>query len=83
MIYLVLVALIVGYSAYVYALKYLPIATVSLYADANPIIAVLLRSRLLDEPFGVRTLAAAAPVPETWRTARLRAQVRGLFASPC
>ena len=62
MIYLVLVGSIVGYSAYVYALKYLPIATVSLYAYVNPIIAVSLGSLLLDEPFGVRTVAAAALV---------------------
>ena len=53
MIYLVIVGSIVGYSAYVYALKYLPIATVSLYAYVNPIIAVILGSLLLDEPFGV------------------------------
>ena len=59
---LVLVGSIVGYSANVYALKYLPIATVSLYAYANPIIAVLLGSLLLDEPFGARTVAAAALV---------------------
>jgi drug/metabolite transporter (DMT)-like permease len=62
MIYLVLVGSVVGYSAYVYALKYLPISTVSLYAYVNPIIAVLLGSLLLDEPFGVRTVAAAALV---------------------
>ena len=62
MIYLILVGSIVGYSAYVYALKYLPIATVALYAYVNPIIAVLLGSLLLDEPFGIRTVAAAALV---------------------
>jgi drug/metabolite transporter (DMT)-like permease len=62
MTYLVLVGSVVGYSAYVYALKYLPISTVSLYAYVNPIIAVLLGSFLLDEPFGVRTVAAAALV---------------------
>jgi drug/metabolite transporter (DMT)-like permease len=62
MIYLVLVGSIVGYSAYVYALKYLPIATVALYAYVNPIIAVVLGALLLDEPFGLRTVAAAALV---------------------
>ncbi len=62
MVYLVTVGAIVGYSAYVYALKFLPIATVSLYAYVNPIIAVILGSLLLDEPFGVRTVAAAALV---------------------
>ena len=39
-IYLTLVGSIVGYSAYAYALKYLPTATVSLYAYVNPIIAI-------------------------------------------
>jgi len=40
--YLTLVGSVVGYSAYTYALKYLPTATVSLYAYANPIIAMVL-----------------------------------------
>jgi drug/metabolite transporter (DMT)-like permease len=62
MLYLVLVGSIVAYSAYVYALNHLAIATVSLYAYVNPIIAVLLGSLLFDEPFGVRTVAAAALV---------------------
>ena len=31
-----------GYAAYIYALKYLPVSVVSLYAYANPVIAVLL-----------------------------------------
>ena len=54
MIYLVLVGSIVGYSAYVYALKYLPVSTVSLYAYVNPIIAVVLGTLLLSEPFSLR-----------------------------
>ena len=58
-IYLTLVASIVGYSAYTYALKYLPTATVSLYAYVNPIIAVVLGAVLLGEPFGSRVVIAS------------------------
>lgn len=62
MIYLVLIGSIVGYSAYVYALKYLPISTVSLYAYINPIIAVVLGTLLLSEPFSLRIVLASALV---------------------
>ncbi len=62
MIYLVLCGSIVGYSAYVYALKYLPISTVSLYAYVNPIIAVILGTLLLSEPFSMRIVLASALV---------------------
>ena len=62
MVYLVLVGSIVGYSAYVYALKYLPISTVSLYAYVNPIIAVVLGTLLLSEPFSLRIVLASALV---------------------
>jgi drug/metabolite transporter (DMT)-like permease len=52
----------VGYSAYVYALRYLPISTVSLYAYVNPIIAVILGTLLLSEPFSPRMVLATALV---------------------
>ena len=39
-LYLLFMGSIVGFSAYAYALKHLPIATVSLYAYINPVIAV-------------------------------------------
>ena len=45
-------------SRYIYALKYLPVSVVSLYAYANPVIAVLLGAVLLDEPFGPRVIVA-------------------------
>jgi drug/metabolite transporter (DMT)-like permease len=61
-IYLTLFGSIAAYSAYVYALKHLPVSTVSLYAYVNPVIAVLLGSLLLNEPFGVRVLVASALV---------------------
>jgi drug/metabolite transporter (DMT)-like permease len=62
MIYLVLFGTILGYSSYVYALKYLPVSTVSLYAYVNPIIAVILGTLILSEPFSSRIVLAAAMV---------------------
>ncbi len=62
MIYLVLFGSIVGYPAYVYALRHLPVSTVSLYAYVNPIIAVVLGTLLLSEPFNARVVIAAALV---------------------
>lgn len=62
MIYLVLFGSLVGYSAYVYALKHLSVSTVSLYAYVNPIIAVLLGTLLLNEPFSLRVVLASVLV---------------------
>lgn len=61
-VYLTLVGSIVGYASYVYALKYLPVATVSMYAYINPVIAVLLGAWLLAEPLGGRVALASALV---------------------
>jgi drug/metabolite transporter (DMT)-like permease len=61
-LYLLFVGSLAGYSAYVYALKYLPVSTVSLYAYINPVIAVLLGTVLLGEPFGWREATASAVV---------------------
>jgi drug/metabolite transporter (DMT)-like permease len=61
-IYLIIAGSLVGYTAYVYALKYLPVSTVSLYAYVNPVIAVLLGSLLLGEPFGPRVVIASMMV---------------------
>lgn len=60
--YLIVFGAIGGFSAYAYALKHLPVATVSLYAYVNPVIAVGLGTLLLDEPFTPRTAVAAAVV---------------------
>jgi drug/metabolite transporter (DMT)-like permease len=57
-VYLITLGSLVGFVAYVYALKYLPVATVSLYAYVNPVIAVILGTLLLDEPFTGRMAAA-------------------------
>jgi drug/metabolite transporter (DMT)-like permease len=62
MVYLVLAGSVVGYSSYVYALKHLPVSTVSLYAYVNPIIAVALGAAILSEPFSMRIAVAAALV---------------------
>ena len=62
LVYLIFVGAIGGFSAYAYALKHLPVATVSLYAYVNPIIAVLLGTLVLQEPFSVRMIGAALVV---------------------
>jgi drug/metabolite transporter (DMT)-like permease len=62
LVYLIFVGAIAGFSAYAYALKHLPVATVSLYAYVNPIIAVVLGTLILREPFNARMGVAAAVV---------------------
>jgi drug/metabolite transporter (DMT)-like permease len=62
MIYLTVAGSIVAYTAYVYAVKHLPISTVSLYAYINPLIAVALGSLLLGEHFSFRIIIAAGLV---------------------
>jgi drug/metabolite transporter (DMT)-like permease len=62
LIYLTFVGAIGGFSAYAYALKHLPVATVSLYAYVNPIIAVVLGTLILHEPFNARMGIAAGIV---------------------
>lgn len=60
--YLVLAGSIAAFTAYLYALKHLPVATVSMYAYVNPVIAVVLGSLTLGEPFSPRLAAAGAVV---------------------
>jgi len=60
--YLTGVGAIAGFTAYAYALKHLPMATVSLYAYVNPLIAVVLGTVILREPFSARMGVAAAVV---------------------
>jgi drug/metabolite transporter (DMT)-like permease len=62
LVYLTFVGAIAGFSAYAYALKHLPVATVSLYAYVNPVIAMILGALILGEPFGARTVVAAGVV---------------------
>ncbi len=60
--YLTFAGAIGGFSAYAYALKHLPVATVSLYAYVNPVIAVILGTLVLKEPFSPRMALAAGVV---------------------
>jgi len=62
LVYLTAVGSIGGFVSYVYALQHLPVATVSLYAYANPLIAVVLGALVLDEPFTLRTVISMAIV---------------------
>jgi drug/metabolite transporter (DMT)-like permease len=52
--YLIVFGALVGYASYNYALKYLPVATVSLYAYITPVLAVILGAFVLREPFTPR-----------------------------
>ena len=60
--YLVVVGAVIAFAAYSYALRHMDIAIVSLYTYINPVIAVALGTMLLDEPFGLRMLIAAAVI---------------------
>jgi len=60
--YLIVFGAVVGFTAYAYALKHLPVAVVSLYAYVNPVIAVFLGVLILNEPFDLRDVLAAAVV---------------------
>jgi drug/metabolite transporter (DMT)-like permease len=62
MAYLVLFGSLLGYTAYLFALKNLPVSTVSLYAYVNPIIAVVLGAVVLAEPFTIRIVVACVLV---------------------
>jgi drug/metabolite transporter (DMT)-like permease len=62
LLYLIFFGAIGGFSAYAYALKHLAVATVSLYAYVNPMIAVILGTLILKEPFSARMVLAAAVV---------------------
>src|SRR5262245_15713038 len=62
LVYLIFVGAVGGFFAYAYALKHLPVATVSLYAYVNPIIAVMLGTLVLNESFSPRIGLAALVV---------------------
>ena len=61
-VYLVVVGSLGGFTAYVYALKHLPVATVSLYAYVNPVIAVFLGTLVLGETLSPRLAVAGGIV---------------------
>ncbi|MGD9902989.1 MAG: EamA family transporter [Vicinamibacterales bacterium] len=62
MAYLTIVGSLVAYTAYIYAVRHLPVSTVSLYAYINPLIAVLLGAALLGEPLSARIAVASTMV---------------------
>jgi drug/metabolite transporter (DMT)-like permease len=62
MMYLTVAGSTIAYTAYVYAIQHLPISTVSLYAYVNPLIAVMLGSIILGEPFTSRIVIAGVLV---------------------
>lgn len=67
LVYLSIAGSLVAYSAYIYAIRHLPLQLVSLYAYINPMIAVALGTVFLAEAFSTRILLAAALVlTGTW-----------------
>jgi drug/metabolite transporter (DMT)-like permease len=58
--YLVTFGSLVGYTSYVYALKHLPVALVSVHNYVNPVVAVILGWAFYREPFGIREAIAMA-----------------------
>jgi drug/metabolite transporter (DMT)-like permease len=60
LVYLTLVDAVIAFAAYSYALRHLDLAIVSLYSYINPVIAVILGTIILREPFQARTALAIA-----------------------
>lgn len=56
--YLILFGSVLAYSAYMYALKELPVGVVALYAYVNPLVAVVLGYFILNEPLNWFTVIA-------------------------
>jgi len=59
LLYLIVAGSLIAFAAYSYALRHLPIATVSLYTYVNPVIAVALGTLLLGEPFRFTMIISA------------------------
>ena len=62
MVYLILIGSSVGFTAYAYALRHLPLSFVSLYAYIVPVIAVALGTIVLNEPLTSRLAVASVMV---------------------
>jgi drug/metabolite transporter (DMT)-like permease len=62
LLYLIIAGSLGGFTAYAYALKHLPVTTVSLYAYVNPVIAVLLGTVVLGEALSPRLAVAGGIV---------------------
>lgn len=55
-LYLIIVGSVLAYTAYMYALKHLPVGLVMVYAYINPLVAVLLGWWLANEPLTIYTV---------------------------
>jgi len=55
-VYLIVVGSVLAYTAYMYALKHLPVGLVMVYAYINPLVAVLLGWWLVNEPLTIYTM---------------------------
>ncbi len=55
LVYLIIVGSVLAYTAYMYALKELPVGLVTVYAYVNPLVAVVLGYLLLKEPLNIYT----------------------------
>lgn len=62
MVYLVVVGSLLAYTAYMFALKVLPVGIVTLYAYVNPLVAVILGYFILDERLTWFTALAFATI---------------------
>ena len=60
--YLIFIGSLVGYTAYIWALHNTRISLVSTYAYVNPVIAVILGSAILSEPFTTLDLVAGSVI---------------------
>lgn len=60
--YVIVFGGIVGYSAYLYAMKHLPVSLVSIYTYVNPVVAVIIGSLLYGESFQPIDIAAMAVI---------------------
>lgn len=54
--YLIVFGSLIGFTAFIYAMKNLPVAIVSIYTFVNPVVAVALGWLFVREPFGIREL---------------------------
>jgi drug/metabolite transporter (DMT)-like permease len=62
MLWLIVGGAMIGYSAFAYAVRMLPTATVATYGYVNPVVAVILGAIVLREPVTWRLLAGGAAV---------------------
>jgi drug/metabolite transporter (DMT)-like permease len=75
--YLVVFGSLLAYTAYVWLLKSAPLSLVTTYAFVNPLVAILLGSVFLSEPFTARTLLATALIVAGVALIVIRRGVRG------